>query len=82
MEKVSSGYPPNITRFFFLIINCPAVFMPCKALRGGLYQIRTYAWLHLTGPLFQQNQPSWALPYIKSKTIYMHMLQNNTIYNI
>jgi len=35
MEKVSSGYPPNITRFFFLIINCPAVFMPCKALRGG-----------------------------------------------
>lgn len=73
-------YPEGIERLptkyhkilFFFFFKLPAVFMPCKALRGGLYQIRTYAWLHLTGPLFQQNQPSRALPYIKSKTIYMH----------
>jgi len=28
------------------------VFIPCKALEGGVYRIRAYAWLYLAGPLF------------------------------
>jgi hypothetical protein len=28
------------------------VFIPCKALNGGVYRIRAYAWLYLAGPLF------------------------------
>ncbi len=44
----------QISQDFVYFYKLPVVFMPCKALRSGLYQIRDYAWLHLTGPLFQQ----------------------------
>jgi hypothetical protein len=51
MDVVGFFFRSVITEFLFEKI-IEQVFIPCKALKGGVYRIWTYAWLYLAGPLF------------------------------
>jgi hypothetical protein len=50
MEVGIIEYLLGVTKFFDK--KTTVVYMPCEALRSGLYKDQVYAWLHLMGSLF------------------------------